>query len=459
MSEAISLIIEFPNIDFNIYSKRNSSEVEQVFQAYLYEEKGDIILKIIYDYRTYFDDKFMSWVCKIEKDKFGSYTKTEISSNNKNEELKKIDLSDASLIHVSSSTAYFENGKRYILIKLNKAKFYWNPHAQKNNSAEFYLHESGAKIVHPYYASPFENPKEKKKGIIKYQRVKGLKKYYKLGKISFRPEYRVEQKENLRTKDLYHIKLPVIHFKNNRSITEIEALFYGDVVATLAAFYYHHYIGYIKRIIYLPDKVITINSIENYHGTSSSANQLGFEQFWTFDKFLKASWKKKTIKNISLITKTIKLIRYSKSYSSNTSFLVLLCITHIFDPKNYAQQLSKLKLSKQELKSKQEDDLNMLLGAIEKKHLGQSQYFYEIVLKYLQNKSMNNKWIDLINSGKKSTKKLPPIYELEDLIHKISQENTYEMNYDTLFHANNVLYKTCRIIVLNLLGIKNFNKL
>ena len=60
----------------------------------------------------------MHWASKIDFKKFGSFLKVEVTKNHTNERLQKVDFSEAKLIGCTNSSNYYENGKKYIIVKI-----------------------------------------------------------------------------------------------------------------------------------------------------------------------------------------------------------------------------------------------------------------------------------------------------------------------------------------------------
>ncbi len=79
------LDIEFKNIDFSAYSTKGKIKVSKVHHAHLTLKDNEIELKILFDYQSYFGDKFMNWTNKIDFKKFGSFLKVEVAKNHTNE--------------------------------------------------------------------------------------------------------------------------------------------------------------------------------------------------------------------------------------------------------------------------------------------------------------------------------------------------------------------------------------
>jgi hypothetical protein len=159
MSDFHCLEIEFPNIDFSKYGYPNrKAKINKVHHAHLYTKQDEIELRILFDEKTGFGDALMDWSGKIDWRKFGSFIKIEVTKNHTNERLQKVDLSEAKLVGSTNSTKFYEQGKKYISVKIDTVKFYWQSNEQGKNTAEFYLDDKGFRVVEPFYS--FLSPKK-----------------------------------------------------------------------------------------------------------------------------------------------------------------------------------------------------------------------------------------------------------------------------------------------------------
>ena len=89
MSDYHCLDIEFPNVDFSPYYIKSKTVISQVHHAHLSTKDNEIELKIFFDDKSYFGDKFMHWTSKIDSKKFGSFIKVDVTQNHTNERLLK----------------------------------------------------------------------------------------------------------------------------------------------------------------------------------------------------------------------------------------------------------------------------------------------------------------------------------------------------------------------------------
>lgn len=458
MSEFHCLEIEFPDVDFNSYYIEGKTEVNKVHHAHLSTSENEITIKIFYDNSSYFGEKLATWSSTIDFKKFGSFIKAEVTPNLTNERLQKVDLSEAKLIGCTNSSNYYENGKKYIIVKIDTIKFYWHPVEHEAQTAEFYLDDKGFRVVEPFYS--FLSPKSwvKNDGKFDIGRMNDSTRFYKLGKSTFRPEYNFVSKDDRKERVATVTKKPKIQFKYKNGITEKEAIFYGDVILMLASFYHHIKIDYTLRRIHLPENTITIKKIEQKNYFDTSGNFLGFGIFWDFNKFLQASWQKETLKNYSLISKAVELFNQSLLVDSASAFLIRYTIIEICSKSSEKDSIWNFTIKNEEL----DNFFNEIKSNIS-----------EIIIDRKEQEYFNNKWVSILSIIKsKSLRKqledsltkndinveLLPIRtsKIVQLRNNITHGSLYKVKTEELRKANILLYRISGILILNLMGIKEW---
>lgn len=457
MSDYHCLDIEFPNVDFSSFYIKGKTEVSKVHHAHLTSRNEEIELKIFFDEKSYFGDKFMHWTSIIDWKKLGSFLKVEVTKNHTNERLQKVDLSNAKLVGSTNSSNFYEDGKKYIIVKIDTAKFYWNPVEHEAQTAEFFLDDKGFRVVEPFYSHLSPKSWLKNDGRFDIGRMNDSKRFYKLGKSIFRPEYYFYSKDERNERVATVTKKPKIQFKYKEEITEEEAIFYGDVVLMLASFYHHIKIDYTLRRIHLPENTITIKTIEQKNFLETSGNLWGFEIHWDFNNFLQASWQKETINNFALLSKAITLFNQSHLVDSYSAFLIRYNIIEICDKQKQDNAKFKIVLNTKQLKAKQDEALKILLKTIDKKEHEIFKKRWQNVKTILQNKPMKNQLISFLESQSLDPKTFPvKIDDLKKLRDNITHGSIDKVNAEQLRQANILLYRINGILILNLMGIKDW---
>lgn len=458
MSDFHCLEIEFPNVDFSKYAYPNrKAKISRVHHAHLYTRQDEIELRILFDDKTGFGEALMNWTSKIDWRKFGSFLKVDIIKNHTNERLQKVDLSGAKLVGSTNSTNFYEQGKKYISVRIDTIKFYWQANEEEKNTAEFYLDDKGFRVVEPFYS--FLSPKKwfVNDGNFNIGRMNDSSRFYTLGISKFRPEFNLVSKDDRKNRVATVTKEPKFQFKYKSGITEEKAVFYGDVVLMLASFYHHIKIDYILRRIHLPENTITIKNLEQKNFVDRSGNLWGFGIYWDFNKFLQSSWQKETLKNVELLSKTITLFNQSQIVDDYSTFLIRYNIIEICDKQKQDNVKFTLALKPKQTKAKQDEALSKLLETIDKKEHEEFRRRWHNVQTLLQIKPMKNQLVSFLESQNLDPKIFPvKLDDLKKLRDNITHGSIDKVNTEQLRQANILLYRINGILILNLMGIREW---
>lgn len=459
MNEFHCLDVEFPDVDFSPCFESGNTEVAKSFHAHLYVSKDEIELKIFYEEDRYrcFVEKLDAWTNKIDWEKFGSFIKVTITQNHTNERIQKIDLSEAKLLNLNIGTDYYENNKKYVILKIDTVKFYCNPNEENKNTAEFYLDDKGFRVVEPFYGGLRPKTFFKNDGKFEINRMDDSKKFYKLEKSTFRPEFNLVSKDNRKNRVATITKEPKIQFKYQNGITEEKAIFYSDVVLMLASFYHHLKIDYTLRRIHLPESTITIRNIEEKNFLDRTGGLQGFGINGGLNKFFELSWQKETIKNYALLSKAITLFNQSHLVDNSSAFLIRYNIIEICDKQKPDNVRFSFVLDKKKTKEKQDEALEKLLETIKTEEHEEFKKRWHNVQSLLQNKPMKNQLVSFLESQNLDPKTFPVnIKDLKELRDNITHGSIDKVNPEQLRKANILLYRISGILILNLMGIKDW---
>ena len=297
MNDYYSLEIAFPEINFDNYCIK-CENVKYVHHAHLSTKANEIELKIFYEPKTYFGEKISMWTSRINWGKFGSFIKT--SNENQNDRLKRIDFSNSKLLGMSNGTGQFEGNSKFVIIKLDSAKFYWNPVKEELNTAEFYFNDAGFNVVSDFYGSLFGLD-----GEFSISRMDGMDVFYQIEKAEFRPEFNFCYSDNKENSKATIIKEPKLQFRYKENISEDEAVLYGEVIRLIASFYFHTKIDFILTRIHLTEYTLTIKKIQEKNYYETSGGLWGFKNYWDFHKLLQADWQPQTFLNFNVLSKVI----------------------------------------------------------------------------------------------------------------------------------------------------------
>jgi hypothetical protein len=451
------LDIEFPDVDFSQYGIVGKTEVKKIHHAHLYTNSDEIELRVFFEDSSYFGDKLSNWASKIDSKKFGSFLNAELTRNYTNERLQDIDLSEARLVGISNGSNYYEGNQKYVKIKIDTLKLYWEPNEEYENTAEYYLDDKGFRIVEPFYAVFGPKTLFKNDGKFEIKRMKDATKFYRLEKASFRPEFNFYSKDDRKSRTATIVKEPKIQFKYRGEVTETEALHYGDVVLMLASFYHHIKIDYIFKRMYLKEAKVTIKNIEQKNYYDKRGNLWAFGINWSFNKFLQSSWQKGTLKNFELLSKAIVLFNQSHLVDDSSAFLIRYNIIEICDKQKQDSEKFSFTLNKKQRGKLKSEALAKLLETIKPEEHEAFKKRWENVQALLQNKPMKNQLVAFLENQNLEISTFPvSIKELKRLRNNITHGSIDKVDRELLRKANILLYRISGILILNLMGIKDW---
>lgn len=443
------LNIEFPNIDFASF-KIDCEVLPNNFTAHLYPDGDEIILKIFYDYKNYFGEKLSRWTSKIDWRKFGSYLKTSNEKENRN--LQKIDFSQSQLLGMTNGTNQYDGEFKYVIVKLDSVKLYWEPVSRYINTSEFYFNEAGFQIVKEFYSTLFGED-----GQFSIVRMEGMDEFYSIEKAEFRPEFDFGWKDNFDSDQAIITKAPKLQFRYIKSISENEAILYGEMIRYLASFYYHTPIGFSLIRIHLPEHTIAIKKVFKKIDIDSSGRLLGFHNYWDFHTLLKSDWQSSFFKNYEKLKKAITLFNQAFLVDSYSKFLIRYNIIEICnDLKQTNEKITEVLKGKKKQRT-YEEALNLLLQTViieeQEAFINNWKTFsgrlvkkpaVSPLLKFFENQKLNPGDFPIsVNSLKK----------LRDYI---THGSIDKVDLELLERANTFLYRITGILILNLLGIKDW---
>jgi len=438
--------IEFPEINFDDYSIKCES-VSKIHHAHLYSHAFEIELRIFYNDKTYFGEKISTWASKINWRKFGSYIR--LSKENQNDRLQRIDLSNAKLLGLRNSTSYYKGNSKFVNLKIDTAKFYWNPVKEEVNTAEFYFNRAGFNVVKEFYSTLFGFD-----GKFNISRMNGMDVFYPVGKSEFRPEFNFCFEDNKDNREVTITKEPKLLFHYNEIVSEDEAILYGDVVCLLASFFFHTKIDFTLRRIHLPEHTITIKKIERKNTTETSGGLWAFKNYMSFHKLIQENWQSRIFTNFNKLSKVVKLFNQALLVDSNSEFLIRyniieICNDGIQSSENFDQVLKG--------KSRQrnyKEALKLLLETINQEDHEIFTGKWNSLSGKLATKPMKSPLLLFFESQKLKPSEFPiSVKVIKDLRDNITHGSISKIKPDQLRRANTLLYRITGILILNLMGI------
>jgi hypothetical protein len=452
MEEIYFFDITFPGIDFDAYMPKTEPS-NTLHHVNLYTRGNEIELKVFYEPATNFGRKFNFWVSKINWRKFGSFIKANKIS--RNERLIKIDFTNASLLGVISSTDYYEGNLQYISVKIDTVKFYWIPAVENINTAEFYFNDAGFRVVKDFYAPLFGTNNE-----FNISRMNGMDVFYPVGIAEFRPEFNFCFGDDKNNNQAIISKEPKLQFRYKEKVSEKEAIKYGEVISLLSSFYFHTKIDFILTRILLPEHTITIKKIQkkNYYEPPETGGLWGVKIYWDFHEFLQKDWQQQTFLNYDKLSRVIELYNQSLIVDQNSKFLIRYNIIEICmgGKKSSDAKFTQIVTDK-EKRTEYNNALACLLKTISTQEKSLFEKKWAAVCSKLYYKPMKSPLKSFLSDQKLPVEQFPiPIDRLKEIRDDLTHGSFDRIKADELEKANIFLYHITTILILNLLGIREW---
>jgi hypothetical protein len=452
MQEPKCFEISFPGVEFDKLYPWAKENVPEKLHAHLYDHEDEIELRILFDSKTHFGDKFGRWMTDIKFKKFGSYL--QVHEVERNERLLKIDLCNSALLKSSFGGNQFEDGFEYVSIKLDTVKYYFKPRIEEPSNGEFYFTDAGFKMVEDYYAPLFGWD-----GEFKINRMDDMDSFYPIGKADFRPEFNFSYHDNKGHESVTINKEPKLNFTYREAVTEEEAILYGDIIALLSSFFFHTQIDYLIKKIYLPEHNIVIRKIHPKSCNVRKRNLSGFGIHGDFDEFLKKDWASKTFENKEKLIRIITQFNQSHVVDPYSKFMVRFNIIEVANTlsKNSTTKFNKIP-DKQKRKQKEEEALSLVLETIDPNdHLDFTKKWKSCFDNHLIYRPMKEALVAFLEQEGLKVEEFPISFKrLTDIRNDIVHGSMEEVEPDELENANTLLYRLNGILILNLLGINEW---
>lgn len=158
-----------------------------------------------------------------------------------------------------------------------------------------------------------------------------------------------------------------------------------------------------------------------------------------------------------MLSKAITLFNQSHLVESSSAFLIRYNIIEICDKHKQSKEKFTFTLTKKQRKERQDEALNKLLETIKIEEHEEYKKRWNDIQALLQNKPMKNQLVSFLESQNLDPKTFPvTIKDLKELRNDITHGSINGVNAEQLRKANILLYRISGILILNLMGIKDW---
>lgn len=429
--------------------------VEKItFHSHIYLEDNKIEIKILLKKEKDFARKYMIWFSEDNSfEYFSNYATGKIYKEEK--EITGVSFNGSKILRITSEQED-ENRNRYFTITIDKIILYKKPLEIEKEFAKIYLNRDGFDLVKSFYSifTGLGND-----GKVDIARMRGMGSFYKVGKAKFRPEFEFNVSDSKEHRSPKIDKIPILKFYFPDTTSDEEVLKYFSIACKICSFYLGNNIEFDRavicrknhRLIYrdtLQTKftlnVSSLNWILNVHG---------------IDGFLKLNWQKNYLKNIEKLNEAITNYTHARLLDTNSKFMLLYNIIDICMGGN-KQIAEKFQLS---VSTKKKNQLYREAFSIIKKTISENDHEdfekkWNVIQQKLAYKPMKSPLNEFIKSNNIDIDKLEVSINVMKQIRDDIFHGSVDSKTELIKNANIELFRITPILILNLLGIKEWRQ-
>lgn len=446
MEKEYCVNIEFPEVNFDDLIQ-GREECPKKFHAHFLPKENEIELQIFFPANSFFEHKFSKWLNTISWRDFGKYLKVDLLT--KGTRMKTIHFDEASILNFSSSSNINTKLGKWISIKLDYVKTYWQPIKDNIGSAEFYLNENGFKFVSEFYAVMWPT----KDNEFTFSKMNYVLDQYNLGKIQFSPQFNLVNSDSRDKQQATITKEPKIQISFIDSIKEIELIKHTQLISSVISFYYKKPIDFTFSRIHLKNKTITIKRILNNNAFSVSDFTIypvytGFGIDSLFRKLKQNTFSDKSISQLNVV---IEKFWQSQFVDSRSAVLLKFAILELFKVGFKTSTDSYVLKESVTKRTILKDVKNMLLEAIESdfERKDFENKWNSYLSQKILNKTMKSPFEEFLRSkGMEPDSFAVSFSEIKKVRDSITHGSIEKYSLEELDKVNAMLYRICIGLIL-----------
>jgi hypothetical protein len=313
----LNISFDIPNLDDYLKSE-NIKNVDKNFHAHLIiEEQGEIVLKVYFDDKTYFDNKLANW---LHKEKSSKALGKAIIIN----EIKDRDRILAIHFDKCIERSYilgsnqYEGNNKFIIFKLDQIRIEYKPVKKYNFESEIYFTDSAYSLINENFNSDnfCLNPNI-------WESINYQKELVDIGKIKFIFDFFNQIGKDNNGYDNLIIRNPRLVIKHdNLSFEEISI--YVELIVSLMELYTGHEIK-IHFWRHHSEMSTVVKTYDNSEKAVFKKYNLGIDFDGDLYKLI-TSISLKMLENTSVISEITHKYNLSRTSSGSTRFMLLFSI-------------------------------------------------------------------------------------------------------------------------------------
>jgi hypothetical protein len=227
----------------------------------------------------------------------------------------------------------------------------------------------------------------------------------------------------------------------------------------ISSFYFHESLNFVLSKIYLEKHVISIKKIQSRNRRQSNGTLWAFNPKWDFHKFIKSCNLEVILVNQKKLPAAIKLFNQAILVSGNSGFLIRFNIIELCMGGSQSTKAKfKSILSDNEREQKYEFALYSLLDTIDESDHSEFINKWQGIKRKLDYRPMNSPIKEFLIGEKLPIDKFPiTIERLKKIRDYLTHGSISSIKKDEIEKANILLYRISGILILNLMGVSDWN--
>lgn len=423
------------------------------YHTHLFLDTSKIELKIYHKSERDLAYNFMV-SCNIKQPEYLSEL-LDISVSCKEIDLKGINCNHSKIKSISSDETD-DLGNTFFTVIIDQITIYKEPIIKNgSDTAKIFLNDDGFDLVKNYYSILTSFRQD---GQFDIKRMSGMAEYYKIRKSKFRPEYEFEYSDKRDMKSPKIEKIPIIKFILEEDLSESDIINFIQISCKITSFYLGNNIDYFKAFISLKKcRIIIYKTLDNkFKLNISSINHL--LRIGGIHSFLKLNWNKNYLNNQNLLDKAITNYTHSRLLDSNSKFLLLYNIIEIcMTGSTHTGEEFKLTVSQSKKNTLYNQAFEILKETVNETDIEDFEKKWDTVKKQMIYKPMKSPLNCFLIANNIPVDELEiSVGKMKKIRDKIVHGSVSSLSYEEVANANAQLFNLGAVLILNVLGIKNW---
>ena len=420
------------------------------FHSHLYYDENQIEIRVLLKDNLDFSRNFMTWYGdSADSDRISEFLLPEVFENQK--EVIFISFQNSQIISITSNQID-ENENDYFTIFFDRITLHKNPISIEKEYGKIYLNKDGFDLVKGFYSifTGFGND-----GKVDIGRMRGMSSFYRIGSVKFRPEFEFTVSDNKDHVSPRIEKVPILkfYFPQETKDEYIENAFL--IACKICSFYLGNNIEFNSAVICKKSHRVIIRKVLQTKFTLNISSLNWLLKVHRIDGFLKLNWQKRYIQNQDRVNEAITNYTHSRLLDTNSKFMLLYnIIDTCMGGNKQIEDKFTLTVTKKKKASIYGEAFSIIKQTVAENEFSDFEKKWNTVQQKLIYKPMKSPLNQFLIANKIKIDSLEvSIDKMKELRNSIFHGSVDPATTYHIKKSNEVLYRITPILILNLLGI------